>query len=264
MLAYQRRARILDLVHDRGSMSVSDLAQHFGTSESTIRRDLNRLDEQGALTRVRGGGIHGGVPSFKTLSESPHDTQDLPFATVAMRSAEEKDRIGRSAAALVPDQSVVLIDIGTTGVMVARHLRHRDVTVVTASFAVADELRGECEATLVVLGGVLRTNYLSLVGSLTEHALEAIRADIAFVGTSGIRHSGALMDSTGMEVPIKKSIIAHSEQTFAVASSDKFPGSGLLTVCHLSDLTGVVTTAEISTTPSLADLEGTNTKVISA
>ena len=255
MLAYQRRARILDLVHDRGSMSVSDLAQHFGTSESTIRRDLNRLDEQGALTRVRGGGIHGGVPSFRALSESPHDTQDLPFATVAMRSAEEKDRIGRSAAALVPDQSVVLIDIGTTGVMVARHLRHRDVTVVTASLAVADELRGECEATLVVLGGVLRTNYLSLVGSLT---------DIAFVGTSGIRHSGALMDSTGMEVPIKKSIIAHSEQTFAVASSDKFPGSGLLTVCHLSDLTGVVTTAEISTTPSLADLEGTNTKVISA
>lgn len=241
MLVQQRRKAIVALVREQGGASVADLASRLEVSESTIRRDLNALDHQGRLQRVRGGGAV--------------EADDEPFARVASRNVEEKDRIGALAAGLVRDRDVVLLDIGTTCAAVARHLRDRNVTVVTASLAVVDELREDRTVELIVLGGLLRASYLSMVGMLTEQALAQLSADIAFMGTSGIRSDGTVLDSTGTEVPIKHAILSASERTCLVATRDKFPGSGLLPVCALSDLDAVVTTAEPET-PGLVGLAG--------
>ncbi len=229
MLAQQRHSAILARVAEGHGASVADLAAELEVSESTIRRDLDRLDQEGRLRRVRGGGTP--------------EVDDQPFAHVAVRVADEKERMGAAAAAMVRDHDVVLIDIGTSGAAVARHLRGREITVVTASLAVVDELREDRRVELIVLGGVVRPSYLSMVGGLTEQALSQLRADIAFMGTSGIRPDGTVMDTTGIEVPVKKAIIANSERTCLVAGPDKFPGSGLLPVCSLSDLDAVLTTA---------------------
>ena len=241
MLAAQRHNVILALVREQGGVSVADLASRLEVSESTIRRDLNELDRLGRLQRVRGGGAV--------------EADDEPFARVATRHAEEKDRIGALAAGLVRDRDVVLLDIGTTCAAVARHLRGRDVTVVTASLAVVDELRDDRRVELIVLGGLLRPSYLSMVGTLTQQALAQLSADIAFMGTSGVRPDGTVLDSTGTEVPIKHAIRSASERTCLVATSDKFPGSGLLPVCTLADLDTVVTTAGPET-PGLAGVAG--------
>lgn len=183
------------------------------------------------------------------------EADDESFAKVATRHAEEKDRIGALAAGLVRDRDVVLRDIGTTCAAVARHLRGQDVTVVTASLAVVDELRGDRTVELIVLGGLLRPSYLSMVGTLTQQALAQLSADVAFMGTSGVRPDGTVLDSTGTEVPIKQAIRSASERTCLVATSDKFPGSGLLPVCALSGLDAVVTTAGAET-PGLAGVAG--------
>lgn len=249
MLPHQRRSEILALVRGSGGASVTDLAHGLGVSESTIRRDLDHLHRQGKLLRVRGGGAV--------------EVDDQPFAHVAARAADERDRVGKAAAALVHDHDVVLVDIGTTCARVARHLRGREVTVVTASLAVVDELREDRAVELIVLGGLLRPSYLSLVGTLTERALSQVSADIAFMGTSGVRDDGTVLDSTGTEVPIKRAILAASRRTCLVATADKFPGSGLLPVCPVRDLGAVVTTAD-PTIPTLAALAGTSTEVLSA
>ncbi|WP_448760337.1 DeoR/GlpR family DNA-binding transcription regulator [Actinomyces oricola] len=249
MLVQQRHTAILSFVRERGGASVTDLARRLDVSESTIRRDLNALDREGLLQRVRGGGAV--------------EVDDQPFAHVATHYAEEKDRIGATAAGLVQDRDVVLLDIGTTCAAVARHLRGRDITVVTASLAVVDELRNDRTVELIVLGGLLRASYLSLVGSLTQQALAQLSAGIAFMGTSGIRPDGTVLDSTGVEVPIKQAIRAASERTCLVATTDKFPGTGLLAVCALSDLQTVVTTAPPSTA-QLTALEGSGTDVVYA
>lgn len=247
MLAQQRRSKIVELVSAAGGVSVGDLAAHLNVSPSTIRRDLTTLDRQGALQRVRGGGAV--------------EVDDQPFYRVAQRASEEKERIGAAAAALIHDRDVVILDIGTTCAAVARHLRGRHVTVVTASLAVVDELRDDRTVEVIVLGGLLRPSYLSLVGALTENTLRELSADIAFIGTSGVRDDGTVLDSTGTEVPVKHAIRSAAERLCLLATSDKFPGSGLLPVCHLTDLETLITTTD-PTHPSLTQLEGTHTEVM--
>lgn len=234
MLPHQRRMRIANIVKQNGDMTVAQLARKLQVSASTIRRDLSLLDREGMLTRVRGGVI---------------ESDANPFAEVAAYAHDEKQRIAREASQLIPDGAAVIIDIGTTGAALARELRGRELAVITASLAVVDELRDSSKTELIVLGGVLRQSYRSLVGNIPENALAQITADYAFLGTSGVRPDGMVLDSTGIEVPIKHSILEHSLNTYLLAAADKFPGSGLLNVTYLKNLTGLVTTASRAMLP---------------
>ncbi|MBM9433788.1 DeoR/GlpR family DNA-binding transcription regulator [Flaviflexus equikiangi] len=244
MLPAERRKRILDEVRQTGGLDVVSLSEAYGVSKSTIRRDLNLLDSQGMLQRVRGGTI---------------DADPRPYAQVVTKAADEKSKIGHEAATLVEDGDIVLIDIGTTTAAVAQALYGRHVTVLTASLAVIDILRDSPGTELIVLGGVVRNSYLSMVGSLTSHALSQLRADIAFLGTSGVRDDLVVMDSTGTEVPIKHSILKNSTSAYLVASADKFPGSGILQICSVSEFDGVITTA---TGPIIDSISSSGVQVI--
>lgn len=247
MLTTTRRDAILAELRDTGEVAVARLAERFGVSTSTIRRDLNLLSKQGRLQRVRGGG-----------SIEP---EVRPFEAVASDRAANRARIGAHAARLVEDDDVVILDIGTTVAQVAHHLRGRRVTVVTASLAVVDALRDDPVVELVLLGGVLRRSYRSFVGTLPEHALSQISADIAFLGTSGVRDDGSVLDTTSIEVPIKRAILGVAERRVLVADDDKFPGSGLLAVCG-PDMIDTVVTSPTSSSPGLEVLKSRGTEVI--
>lgn len=250
MLTSTRRSSIVQALQATGEVSVTALADEFGVSPSTIRRDLNALSKEGRLMRVRGGG--------GAIEDDPQ-----PFHEVAATQAREKEDIGAAAASLVHDRDVVILDIGTTVEHVARNLRGRPLTVVTASLAAVDVLRDDPVVELVVLGGVLRSSYLSLVGGLTEQALSQITADICFLGASGVRDDGTVLDSTSIEVPVKHAILRASERTVLVAADDKFPGSGVMAVCGPDDIDTVVTT-KTATSPGLEHLRRTGTEVITA
>jgi DeoR/GlpR family transcriptional regulator of sugar metabolism len=230
MLTTTRQATILRRVQETGEASVHDLAKILQVSTSTIRRDLNALSAEGRLTRVRGGG-----------SVEP---DEIPFQDVVERSSGSKGRIAKRAAELVTNGDVVVLDIGTTTALIARALRGKKITVISASIAVLDELRTDDGIELIMLGGVLRRSYHSLVGSLTESALSQLRATISFVGTSGIRPDGTVMDSTGIEVPVKRAILACSPAAVLVADETKFPGTGILAVCSPSDISTLITSSE--------------------
>ena len=248
MLSSTRRASIVTELQQSGEVSVQHLADEFGVSASTIRRDLNALSKQGRLQRVRGGG---------SIEPDPR-----PFNQVAPAFADEKERIGRRAAELVSDGDVVILDIGTTVAQIARHLRGRRITVITASIAVVDLLRDDTDVELIVLGGVLRKSYLSLVGALTEQALSQITADICFLGASGVRDDGSVLDSTGIEVPMKHAILRASERSVFAVASDKFPGTGLLSICGPDRIDVVVTTSKGC--PALDSLRSQKVSVIEA
>lgn len=229
MLPASRHGEIIRIVRSSGVVSVEALAVNLGVSPSTIRRDLQSLDAEGMLRRVRGGA--GCIT----------DDDPVPFAEVATVAVDDKERVARSAAELVADGDVVLLDIGTTTARLARNLRGRRITVITSSLAVVDELRDDTTVELLVLGGILRRNYLSFVGMLTEQALREVRAHRLFLGTSGIGRDGLVMDSTLVEVPVKRAMIACAEQTVVLADRGKFPGTGVLPVCGPGDVDVVVT-----------------------
>jgi DeoR/GlpR family transcriptional regulator of sugar metabolism len=226
MLPAQRRQAILRAVRS-GTAHVTALADEFGVSEMTVRRDLRVLARDGKLERVRGGAVN--VES------------ERPFSEIVVERLEAKDRIGRAAAALVEDGQTAMIDIGTTTLQAARHLRGRSLTVITTNLAAYEELLPEPEIELVLPGGVVRRNYRSLVGMFAEDTLRRLRADIAFLGTSGIDADLAVWDTTMVEVPIKRAMIAASQRTVLLADAAKFDMDAMVRVCEASELDAIVT-----------------------
>lgn len=230
MLPGRRHELILRTLRTEGSATIGHLSELLGVSVPTIRRDLVQLDEEGLLKRVYGGAA--------TVED-----RDDPFDDVATVRVAEKDAIAEKCAELVEDGETVLLDIGTTAHRVARRLRDRSLTVITSSLAVVDELQNSANIQLVLLGGMLRRDYRSLVGFLTEDNLRQVHADRLFLGTSGVRPDGQVMDTTVVEVPVKRAMIAASDHVVLVADVGKFPGTGMSRVCVPHELNTVVTNA---------------------
>ncbi|PZS02241.1 MAG: ArsR family transcriptional regulator [Pseudonocardiales bacterium] len=231
MLRQQRDLRIVQQLRARGPASVHDLARELGVSASTVRRDLGRLDRDGELRRVYGGASPRAVPAEKPFPESL-DTQ-----------REVKEAVAARAVELIRDDDVVLLDIGTTTLFMARRLHGRPLTIITSSLAVLDELRDDHAIQLVVLGGVVRRNYRSLVGALTEAALRVVCADRLFLSCTGIRRNGDVIDDTSIETPLKQAMLRASQSTVLLSRSGKFPGTGAVRVCSVADVDTVVTDA---------------------
>ncbi|MDO5661064.1 MAG: DeoR/GlpR family DNA-binding transcription regulator [Brachybacterium sp.] len=234
MLVEKRHASIVATVRRQGAAAVGELSSALGVSEATIRRDLDQLAETGMVRRVRGGAcsVRGSVRP---------EADPRPFAHVAASASDSKRRIAGRAAGLVEDGDVIALDIGTTVAAMCPLLMDRSLTVVTASLAVVRALADAPAIDIVVLGGLLRPNYHSLVGTLTESALRQVRVDAAFLGTSGVRTDGTVLDSTPSEVSVKRGLLEISSEAFLLADEEKFPGSGFLEVAPITRFSGLVT-----------------------
>ncbi|WP_026180888.1 DeoR/GlpR family DNA-binding transcription regulator [Demetria terragena] len=236
----QRHAQILEHLRAHHVVSVEDLARALEVSASTVRRDLQQLHLAGALTRV-----HGGAAPREHLQ--PHPVQaweaqeDRTFDQAVEEERPDKEVVAAAAAEQVLDGEVVALDIGTTTAAVARHLRGRPITVVTNSLAVLDVLRDDATVELILLGGVVRRSYHSLVGMLTEDALRQVALDRVFLGTSGIDADGRVMDTTIVEVPVKRRLLAAAREVVVLADQRKLPGTGSYQVCGPEQVDMLVT-----------------------
>ncbi len=248
MLPEKRLELILRHLHAGAVGTVANLADEVGVSQATMRRDLNLLAEEGLARRVYGGAL-------------PLVTSDDPFVEVAAVRTREKDAIAAQCANVITDGETVLLDIGTTAHRVAKQLHGRRLTVITSSLAVLEELQDDLDIELVLLGGVLRREYRSLVGFLTEDNLRQVHADRLILGTSGIRPDGQVMDTTVVEVPVKRAMIASSDHVMLVADLGKFPGSGMARVCGPEDIDLVVTNAPADPT-TMAALRSAGAEVV--
>ncbi|MFJ2830454.1 DeoR/GlpR family DNA-binding transcription regulator [Streptomyces sp. NPDC087263] len=233
MLAERRHQLILRALRSGGPASVTDLSEQLDVSPATVRRDLVRLAEEGLLTRVHGGAV---------VEEG-----DQPFAEVAEVRVDEKDAIAVKAASMVQDGQSVLLDIGTTTFRLARQLHGRRITVITSNLVVFEELVDDEGIELVLLGGMVRRAYRSLVGFLTEDNLRQLHADWVFLGAGGVRPGGQVMDTTVVEVPVKRAMIKAGERVVLLADRAKFPGTGMAKVCGPEELDVVVTNAPVDT-----------------
>lgn len=224
----QRRADILAAVRT-GSTHVSDLAESFGVSEMTVRRDLRQLADAGRLERVRGGAVRV--------------SSERPFDETAVENDESKRGIGAAAADLIEDGQTVMVDIGTTTLEAARCLHGREVTVITTSLAVLDELKDDPAIELILPGGVVRRNYRSLIGVVAEDSLRQLNADVLLLGTSAVDARLDVWDSTLVEVPIKRAMIAASQRIMLLADRQKFANPGHIRVCDARLLDEIITDA---------------------
>jgi DeoR/GlpR family transcriptional regulator of sugar metabolism len=229
----ERRLAIVRLVDAEGRVRVGALSDQFGVSRQTIRKDLAVLVAQGRITRA-----HGGALSIESrASEGSFDIRER------MQRAE-KAAIGAAAASRVADGECIAIDASTTGLQLARALRARggwsQLTVVTNGLRIASELAG-CPGIAVVLpGGWVRWEALSVVGTIGSGVFDRINVQTAFVGAAGFTFETGLSDATEEEAQIKRSMIEVAHEVVAIVDHTKWGHSALATFCRIDELTGVI------------------------
>jgi DeoR family fructose operon transcriptional repressor len=248
MLRENRHEQLLRLLREEGVLPIREIAERLKVSEATARRDLAGLSEAGRLTRIYGGAV-------------ARPPVERPFAEEEADDLADKDSVARHALTLVEDGDVLLLDIGTTALQLARQLHGRNVTVVTSNLAVYEELRDDDAVTLVLLGGRVRRNYRSLVGHMTETSLRALYADRLFLGTSGVLPDGRVLDTTDVEVPVKQAMLASARQVVLLATAKKFPGTGTARICGPRDI-GVLVTNRTSDPATLAVFREADVEVV--
>ncbi len=225
-----RQNAILKLAREIGQVEVDDLATRFNVTPQTIRKDLNELCDIGVLQR-----FHGGAMAPSGIANLAHDAR-RQLATDAKR------RIGKRCAALIPDGSSLLVNIGTTTEQVAMALRERNgLMVITNSINVANILRGYTQIEVIIAGGVVRHSDGGVVGEAAVDFIRQFRVDYAVIGTSAIDADGALLDYDYREVKVARAIIEGARQTILVADSMKYARSAPVRIGHLSEVNVFVT-----------------------
>jgi len=225
-----RHPDILDIARTEGKVTVEGLAERFGVTVQTIRRDLSELAEAGKLERVHGGAI---LPSGVT---------NIGYDERRRLNASAKAAIARACAQDIPEGASVFLNIGTTTEAVARELlHHRNLMVVTNNMNVANILVANPQAEIILAGGILRRSDGGLIGPLTASVIEQFKVDIAVIGCSAMDMEGDLLDFDVQEVSVSQSIIRQARRTCLVADHSKLQRAAPARIASLRQIDCVYT-----------------------
>ena len=232
----QRREAILQQLTRNGSVQVTDLVQEFGVSAVTIRNDLSALEAQGLATRSHGGA---------TLMRTPPPEQSIRQKDAI--NQEQKDRIGALAATLVQEGDNIIIDSGTTTISLARHLRDaNNVTVMTNGLNIAWELADTAGVELILTGGLLRKQSLSLQGSQAEATLQAYNFDKLFLGVDGFDLQFGVTTHHEAEASLNHKMVERAKKIIVLTDASKFGRVSLHRIVQAGQVDTVITDASIS------------------
>nr|WP_106751641.1 DeoR/GlpR family DNA-binding transcription regulator [Pannonibacter carbonis] len=245
-----RQPEILELARQQGKVTVEGLAEHFGVTVQTIRRDLSELSDSGKLERVHGGAI---LPSGVT-NIGYEDRRNL--------NRDAKTAIATQCARAIPSDVSVFLNIGTSTEAVARELlHHRNLMVVTNNMNVANILVGNPDCQVIVAGGALRRTDGGLVGNLTTRTIEQFKFDFAVIGCSALDEEGDLLDFDIQEVGVSQTIIRQARKTFLVSDHSKFQRTAPARITSLARIDTFFTDYPLPS-PLAIRCEGWGTKVV--
>lgn len=241
MYAMERQGLIERMLLDDGRVAVVDLAQRFGVTTETVRRDLDALEQSGALRRV-----HGGAVAIDRVS-----TSEVSVSERTALRADTKQRIAGRALDILGDgfRGSLYLDAGTTTAAVAELLPDRlsgtrgEAEVVTHSLAVAPALAGAEHVSLTVIGGRIRGVTAAAVGAGTVHSIHSLRPDVVFVGANGVSAGFGLSTPDPEEAAVKEAIVRAARRVVVVADSSKFQQESLVAFAPLDAIDLLVTDA---------------------
>ncbi len=231
-----RRDRLRDLVQTHGFASLGELAESLEVSESTIRRDLEQLEQAGDARRTHGGVFWTGKPDTMRVFETRRDSQ-----------WPAKAAIGQIAAQLIEDHETILLDGGSTTYEIARHLVGRPLQVVTNSLPIAHLLSSSESIDLIMVGGCVRGRRAVAIGPMADAMLQTINVGQAYLSVAGITERG-YFNSDMMLVESEKAMLATADRAIVVTDSSKFGKVSLSRLCGLDEVDAVVTDSNMDST----------------
>jgi len=235
MLPLERQRRIEALIRTKREAKVTELADLLGVSLATVRRDLMEMERLGMIRRVHGGAV---------LAD-PWIITESPVVQRESLNIEYKRRIGQRASELVNDDDIIIISSGSTTLELARRLGgKRNLTVITNALNIAYALIPYPEITTVVLGGYLRHSELSLLGHLTEQALQGLRANKLFIGAFALDPTYGLSGDYLPEVRTDQSLVAAASKVIVLADHSKLGKKHMVQVAPITAIHTLVTDSD--------------------
>ena len=231
MLAIERKREILARLAADGKVIVSELARDFDVSEETIRRDLEKLDNEGLASKTYGGAV------------AKHNSAlDLPYNVREGVNVLEKQAISEKVAELISDGERIMLDSSSTALYVLKAIKaKKNLTIVTNSVKILLELADKQDWTVLSTGGVLKKGALSLNGSSAEKMINSYHVNTVICSCKGLDVTLGVTDSNENDSLIKQAMIASAERKILAVDSEKFDRKSFVKVCDAKDVDIIVT-----------------------
>lgn len=236
MLAIERRREILARLALNGKVIVSELARDFDVTEETIRRDLEKLDREGLVSKTYGGAV------------SKHNsTLDLPYNIREGVNVDQKQIISDRIAAIIRDGERIMLDSSSTALYALQKLKgKKNLTIITNSVKILIELADKSDWTVLSTGGVLKKGGLSLTGSSAEKMIKSYHVDTAICSCKGLDVELGVTDSNENDSLIKQAMLASAERRILALDGEKFDKKSFVHVCDCVDIDVLVTDVQPS------------------
>ena len=239
MLESQRHRKILEFLDTRGIAAVADLAEVTGSSDATVRRDLEKMGREGLLERVRGG-------ARAAIRRSDDDSApgEVPLAIRNTQFATEKQRIAGYAAGLCREGELIFVDGGSTTYHLLPFLKSKRLKVVTNSFAIAAELSPSRSCTVILSGGIIYPESGIVLNPFDNSIYENFEASMVFMGAGAVTERG--IENNDMRIiRAERKMLEHSRERIILADSSKFGKTGSLLLCPLEKIDTIITDSGI-------------------
>ncbi len=229
----RRQHQLVELLAGRGHLTVDELAEHFGVSDDTVRRDLQFLEQRKRVLRTHGGAVAAGFLAHR----------ETAFSHRCESQAAAKSRIGKAAAELISDGETLVVNSGSTTFAFATSLGiRRNLTIVTNNLAIPPVLMREAVQEIHIIGGLYRVNLASTIGSLAR-GTGGISVDTAVLGVSGLNAQKGISTSVLGEASMFAEMIASAERTIVLADATKFGRNAFAHIAPLAAVNVLVTDA---------------------
>ncbi|QCI98931.1 DeoR/GlpR family DNA-binding transcription regulator [Agrobacterium larrymoorei] len=229
MLTSERKELIQQRLREEGRLVAKSFSQQLGVSEDTIRRDLRELAKDGLLQRVHGGAL----PASPAIAD---------YSAREEIASAAKIKLGRAAAKLIKPGQIVFLDGGTTNLQLARHLPlDLHATIITHSPSIAVELARHPFVELELIGGRLFKHSIVTMGAASAEAISGIRADMFFMGATGVHAEAGVTTGNRDEAAIKRLIAQRSAETILIATGDKLGAASPYSIIPMAEIATLVT-----------------------
>jgi DeoR family transcriptional regulator, fructose operon transcriptional repressor len=233
--AAERQLKIRQMFQAREFLDLETLRRELDASESSVRRDLDILEDAGALKRVYGGAI----------AAQRAEGRAFDFAAESARLSGEKERIAKLTAGLIEDGETVILDGGSTVAAVARELKAKPLHIVTNSLPIAENFETQRNIELTLTGGTFDSRLRTMVGPFCEQMLGAIRADTLIMGIGGVTDAGFSNNNT-LAVGAQQKMLAAANRVIVVADHTKFGRGAMIPVAQLRAANVVVSDHDLA------------------
>lgn len=231
MLAIERRNEILAKLQEENKVLVSDLSQYYAVTEETIRRDLEKLEQDGFARKTYGGAI---------LSDNL--SLELPYNVRKRTNVKEKQQIAQIIGNMIEDGDRVMLDSSSTALYVARNIKQRkNITIITNSIEILLELADKTDWKVLSTGGLLKEGALSLVGQQAESMIDNYHVDKVIISCKGIDKEFGITDSNEADIQVKKHYLKAAKKRILAVDNTKWDKISFVKMGELSEMDMIVT-----------------------